>query len=205
MRGRGPVVKLSRLNKALQIEAIIADYLKQPVERYKILDIGCGNGEISEFFSAKNEVFCVDIKDQRNNKNPKIEFTQITSENLPYQNNLFDIVLSHQVIEHTQNQNLHLQEIKRVLKADGICYLGTPNKSSPIMEGHITNNMVLRYHDMEPLFSHNEFYAALYTIKMLKEPKKYNCEFRFGKWIPEFILNLLVNFIPSHSFILRPQ
>jgi 2-polyprenyl-3-methyl-5-hydroxy-6-metoxy-1,4-benzoquinol methylase len=66
-RGRGPIKFLDRQRKAQMIEAILADYLVAPVRGYKILDVGSGNGGISEYLNAHNEVFSVDVQDVRVN------------------------------------------------------------------------------------------------------------------------------------------
>jgi 2-polyprenyl-3-methyl-5-hydroxy-6-metoxy-1,4-benzoquinol methylase len=133
---KGPVEFRDRVSKALMIEAILEDFLRAPVSGFRILDIGCGNGGISRHFAAKNKVHGVDTKDRRGTQAEPYEFTQVTSEILPFADRSFDIVVSHHVIEHVPDQRRHLAEIARVLSDDGVCYLATPNRSSPFMQGH---------------------------------------------------------------------
>ena len=203
MKGKGPVVHLDRLPKAKMIEAVLHDFLGKPVQGFRILDFGAGNGDISEYFAEKNEQYSVDVKDQRRRKDSKAEFTLIGSESLPFKDNFFDIILSHQVIEHVGNQDLYLEETRRVLKKEGICYLGTPNKSSLLMQGHIGNKKVLKYHMMEPLFRKHGFQAYGYTARLLKEPDKLHCEIRAARFIPKILLNRMKFIFPSHCFILK--
>lgn len=204
-RGRGPVKFLDRQRKAQMIEAILADYLAVPLRGYKILDIGSGNGGISEYLNAHNEVFSVDVQDVRVNSDNGIPFVQVPDEHLPFEDNLFDIVLSHHVIEHVEDQGLHLNEIRRVLTNDGICYLATPNKSSPIMEGHLGNEQVLRYRNMRPLFESAMFQVNEYGLKVFTEPEKYFCEISVGRFLPAFVIKPLKGLFPSHMFVLKPD
>ena len=167
------------------------------------MDIGCGNGEISDFFSLNNDLYAVDVSDQRRNLNPVVKFTLVEFEKLPFDSNFFDIVISNQVIEHLDEQDMHMREIKRILKKEGICYMATPNKTSPIMEGHKGNPRVLKYNDLLRLFKRNEFHYYEYSTEILKDPSKYYSEIKLLKNIPKFILNKLIYIFPSNIFILK--
>ena len=48
----------------MMIEAVLKDYLEHPVEGMITLDIGCGNGGISDYFSMKNSHFAVDVEER---------------------------------------------------------------------------------------------------------------------------------------------
>ena len=205
VRGRGPVIYLNRLPKAKMIEAILQDFLNKPVKGFRVLDIGCGNGGISEYFSRNNNQYAADITDMRNNKDSGFNFSLVNSEKLPFPDGFFDIILSHHVIEHVENQDLHLDEIKRVLKPIGICYLATPNKSSPIMEGHVGNNKVFRYREMVPFFQKHGYDCHEYSVKVFSEPKKFFGEKQYGKFFPLFLAHMLKPLFPSQIFILKPN
>lgn len=56
-------------------------------------------------------------------------------ETLPYENNSFDLVVSFNVLEHTQNPQQVLSECFRVLRSDGYLYFSMPNYHS-WWEGH---------------------------------------------------------------------
>ncbi|MEX1014588.1 MAG: class I SAM-dependent methyltransferase [Candidatus Paceibacterota bacterium] len=184
------------------IREIISEQLQGPVDNAHILDIGCGNGEICRYFMNANKVAGVDIEDKRR---PGREFTfkLVDSAKLPFNNDEFDIVISNHTIEHIPEQGEHLDEIKRVLKRGGIVYLATPNKSSPIMEGHIGNPYVLRYKQMAPLFREHGFEPIEKSVQLIKNPAKYSAEFKYAKWLPIFILKPLRRFFPSHVYILK--
>ncbi len=199
---RGPVVHLKRERKAMAIEAIISDFLKVGIEDQTILDIGSGNGEISEYFAVRNTVESVDVEDKRN-AHGAANFRVVDSEVLPFDADTFDIVLSHHVIEHVEDQDKHLREIARVMKRGGIAYLATPNRSSPIMEGHVGNDLVLRWPEMIPLFRSAGFTATEYGWRVVRSPAKFHAEFSFGRFIPTPIVRLLRRFFPSHMFVLE--
>lgn len=55
-------------------------------------------------------------------------FSQATVPPIPFEDNMFDFVVSFQVIEHIKKDRLLLDEIYRVLKPSGQVILSTPNK-----------------------------------------------------------------------------
>jgi ubiquinone/menaquinone biosynthesis C-methylase UbiE len=200
---RGPVVKLDRSRKARMIERFLEDGFGRAIEDQRILDVGCGNGMISEHFAHKNQVVGVDLKDKREYNQGAYEFVEVDSAKLPFEDACFDFVLSHHVIEHVEQQQVHLEEMHRVLKGDGLAYLGTPNKSSPIMEGHVGNDLVLRYEEMMPLFRSCGFEPILLSLRLVAEPDKYFGELRFGRFLPRVALRRLAGWFPSHYFLLK--
>lgn len=203
MRDRGPVVHLDRSLKAQMIEAFLKDVLSGEIASLAILDVGCGNGQISSHFCQKNRVWSVDVEDKRSTVSGEYDFRLVDSELLPFEDGMFDIVISHHVIEHVNDQNTHMREVKRVLKNEGVIYLGCPNRSSPFMAGHKGNQSVLRLRQMEDLFErHGLSYDNVY-IKWLKHPDKYFCETRLLGYFPEILLKMLKAWFPSQCFILR--
>ena len=198
------MVHLDRLKKAQMIEAIITSHLGRPVSGLRVLDIGCGNGEISQHFSSRGAVqHGVDIADQRRTPG-EFEFRLTSDATLPYEDGWFDVVISHHVIEHVPDQRTHLSEIRRVLKRNGIAYVATPNRTSPIMEGHVGNELVLHYREMIPLFKSCGFEVMQYSDRVARHPRHFHSEVRWASLIPGPILNLLTPLFPSQMFILDP-
>jgi len=200
-----PVVYLDRYRKAQMIESILECFLDGPVENYRILDIGCGNGDISAYFAGKNEQHGVDVSDKCRVGNDNFQFQVVNSEHLPYEDGSFDIVMSHHVIEHVNDQELHLAEIHRVLKASGVAYLATPNRTSPFMKGHVGNEQVLHYQQIEPLLERGGFECTDFTPRVARQPDRFYSDMRIGRLVPAFLVSLLRPFIPSHIYMLRPQ
>ena len=74
---------------------------------WKILDIGCG------YRAHKNANVIADIKDfSEHYKNKK--FVKITSKELPFKDNEFDFVIASHVIEHVEDFEFFIKEIKRI-------------------------------------------------------------------------------------------
>ena len=155
----------SRVVKARKIELILASHIS--VQNCKILEIGCGSGVISNYFSKLgNDVHAVDVIDQRTIKEG-YAYTQVSGVILPFDDNTFDIVITNHVIEHvgeSDNQNLHLDEIKRVLKPNGVGYLAVPNKWS-LFESHYKL----------PLLSWLPRRIADFIVSLLKKNTYYDC------------------------------
>ncbi len=186
------------------IDAVLSDFRGAPVTGLTTLDIGCGNGGISDHFASTNNHFAVDVADQRRTTCNEFTFKLVTDEELPFEGNFFDVVISNHVIEHVPHQSRHLREIHRVLKPPGCVYLATPNRSSPIMEGHIGNALVLRYREMGPLFRSCGFDVVEFGIPVAREPKRYHGEVRWARLFPAFLLKLARPTFPSHIFVLTP-
>jgi ubiquinone/menaquinone biosynthesis C-methylase UbiE len=200
---RGPVVRLDRTRKAKMIEVFLQEGLGRNVVNQRILDIGCGNGMISHYFSGRNDVIGVDVEDLRRDDSVDFEYVLVDSERLPFDSDSFDIVLSHHVIEHVTEQKLHLREMWRVLKTGGLAYLGTPNRSSPAMEGHVGNDSVLHYRQMMPLFRDCGFEPELLSFRMVSNPDRYFGEIRFGRFLPRCLLKRMAWLFPSQYFLLH--
>lgn len=101
-----------------------------------VLDVGCGFGYGTSILSKSTRiqrVYGIDIcqetikyaKDIYENNNCK--FINGNIERLPFPNNTFDYIISFENIEHVENYNYALNEIKRTLKPNGILILSTPN------------------------------------------------------------------------------
>lgn len=82
----------------------------------KILDLGCGDGTYVKLFKEEYGLTAYGIDNQ-------IDFNK---DKLPYPTNRFDFVFTKSTIEHIQNTNHLLKEIKRVLKPKGRIIILSP-------------------------------------------------------------------------------
>ena len=102
----------------------------------RVLDVGCGIGMYSQaFFNEGADVFGIDIDKENIQKAkklmPGISFLVDESENLPFENNFFDIVFLHEVLEHVKDDKKTISECFRVLKPGGKIIIFSPNRFFP--------------------------------------------------------------------------
>lgn len=123
----------SREVKARRIAKVLTSRVG-PLDSRDVLDIGTGAGLIAAYLTTlARSLVSVDVVDERIVRG--FEFRLVSSELLPVEAASFDVVVSNHVIEHVADQLAHLQEIRRVLRPAGVCYLATPNRLA-IMEPH---------------------------------------------------------------------
>ena len=90
----------------------------------KILDLWCGFwNNIYNIYSPENEVIGVDIEKDNvtscSEKFPNHQFLQIDGEILPFEDEVFDVIQSLDVLEHVDDLDGVLNEATRVLKKWG--------------------------------------------------------------------------------------
>jgi len=102
----------------------------------KVLDLACGEGYGVNIL-AQNAKFVtgIDYDEKTINhakktyKQKNIEFLKGSITNVPIKNSKkFDVIVCFEAIEHVDEQEKVLQEVKRLLKDDGIFVASTPNK-----------------------------------------------------------------------------
>lgn len=91
----------------------------------KILDVGCDIKPYKKLF-ANNEYIGIDIKGGGHEDQAKTVDKFFDGENIPYNDNEFDIIICTEVLEHSQNPNKLMSECQRVLKNEGKIYLTMP-------------------------------------------------------------------------------
>lgn len=97
----------------------------------KILDVGCGLGFFLSGIDDKHEKFGLELSAyacEHAKKYARIYDCPI--ENLQIEDDSFDVVVSHHVIEHVDKPEEFLTKIKKVLKKDGLLILSTPDFES---------------------------------------------------------------------------
>ncbi len=95
-----------------------------PTMRNKVvIDVGCGNGSFLDMISGMaSKVIAVE---------PNCQYRNMPYDTYSYANEvqeLADIVVSFDVIEHTENPVDFMLELKRLLKPDGRLFVATPNR-----------------------------------------------------------------------------
>lgn len=110
-------------------------FASQFSSRGLVLDLACGIGYGAEYLSEKAKtVIGIDLEKgilgfaARAYRKDNLIFIQSDCENLPFQDRVFDCVVSLETIEHLFRPGEFLREIRRVIKPQGTFICSTPNK-----------------------------------------------------------------------------
>lgn len=202
--------KDSRQKKAIRIVKTLEDYYgsQEKLKKLTVLDVGSSTG-IIDYNLAKyfKKLVGSDIDkkainfSKKNFKLKNLEFKIEDAMKLSFKESSFDAVICTQVYEHVPNSQILFNEIYRVLKPNGICYLAALNRLWP-MEPHynlpflawfskpISNLYVRLLGKAEKYYETPETYWKLkkltdkfsvidYTSKILTDPKKFGYESKY--------------------------
>lgn len=116
---------------------IYLNFIEKHKKGGKLLDIGTGIGFFIEVVSqsSKNEWDCFGLEPnnfliQHANTNTKSKIINGSLQKLPFKNESFDCVTCFDVLEHDNNLIKNLNEIRRILKKNGILVIQSPNYQS---------------------------------------------------------------------------
>ena len=91
-------------------------------KKYKILDLGCSSGSLLKKLDFCDNLYGVDISIDAINLAKKKGFKNVFNVDaitLPFKDNMFDIIISSDVLEHIENDNKAISEMEKVLKKKG--------------------------------------------------------------------------------------
>ena len=110
---------------------------KNPLEKVKILDIGCGGGLLSEPMTRLGaKVTGIDASDKNiqvaklhaKKNNLIIDYRCMSPEKLNTKEK-FDVILNMEIVEHVEDVNFFLKSCSKFLKKNGIMFIATLNKT----------------------------------------------------------------------------
>lgn len=136
----------------------------------KLLDIGCGPGTINNIgtyisYEQECKIYGIDLLkkniDAIQKRYPSGQFQIANGERIPFPESMFDFILVKHVLEHTENVNKMLQEIKRVGKKKAQILIALPHTK---ME-HFLDKIIPRYlgksHHHQRVFDKKEIIELL--------------------------------------------
>lgn len=198
-----------------------------------LLDVGCSQGQITERLARNFRfVVGIDRDQEQNRQTEGFHFVQADGCLLPLLSSRFDVVLLNHVLEHVSSSEALLDEVWRVLKPGGLAYLACPNRYS-LVEPHYRlpflswfprslADLYVRlagrgqeYLDRLPSYWQlirwtRRFLVKDLTVTLLKHPGSFYsddselmAQARRAKWIPFFLLKLMVPWLPVWVMVIR--
>lgn len=197
---------ISREQKAIRMVKTLSDYYgKNKIKSLSVLDVGASTGIIDNVLAKHfKKVIGTDIDKgaihfaKKTFKRKNLSFKVDDAMKLTFKENTFDIAICTHVYEHVPNPQKLFDEIYRVLKPNGVCYLASVNSLWP-MEPHyhlpflsyLPKNIADLY--VKLMGKADKYYETLttywgikkltikfkqidYTNKIFKNPKKYGYE-----------------------------
>lgn len=118
---------------------MIAHWAK--LENARVLIDGCGVGmyasQISRRYTPHVEAFDIEIERVEDTREEISHAVVAAAEAVPYPSNTFDTILSHEVLEHVNDDRAAVHEMVRVLKPSGRIVIFVPNRWYPFeTHGH---------------------------------------------------------------------
>lgn len=151
------------------------------IENKKVLDIACGTGWGSLMMIKEGkaaEVWGVDVDKKTIDENlttyknhSNLFFQQGSGYNLNFDENFFDVSISIETLEHLDDPNAFLSELKRVTKRTGVIIISTPLNNGD-SRFHPSNPFHYReYNEQELTDLYNQYFSSFdffYQINVLK-------------------------------------
>jgi len=116
-----------------QLEALVRSKVT-PDSR--ILDLGCGRGGVVELFWREVKLAAgldPDSPSLSEHRAPGMPVVRGVGERLPFAGSSFDLIVCVWVLEHLEEPQATLREVRRVLRPGGHFVFLTPNLSNPLM------------------------------------------------------------------------
>ena len=149
----------------------------------KILDFGSGIGVTANYLAEHNEVIAIEPNEEsvkgRWNHNNYIQIVGSTKELKDFDDETFDMIICHNVLEYAEDREDIVKEFARVLKPDGKISLVKHNRAGRVMQ------MVVLLNDFEhahSLLDGNDGMTSMFGAIRYYEDSD------IEKWCPELMI-----------------
>ena len=212
----------SRERRAERIVKVLQNYFgEKKLKTLKVLDVGSSTGIVDSYLANYvGQIVGIDIDKgaianaKRKYKKKNLNFEIGDAMKLKYQTGTFDVVICAQVYEHVPDSKRLFNEINKVLKPGGVCYLSAMNKFT-IIEPHynlpflswlpkpLANKYVLMFGRAQSYYESPESYWRLkeltgqfriedYTTKIIVDPKKFSYSYKLLNRVPKVLRGCLL-------------
>jgi len=147
------------------------EFLKEKFMKPDVLDVGTGlGGLVNEFLEIFPEGNFIGIESdetvfehyKKHGEEPAIEIKIMDAEKMDFEDNSFDIVILSNTFHHIKNKGKIFDEIKRVLKNDGVFILGE-------MRSDDLNQKQKNHRDLHHLSAEIDMHNGIYHEKTYTE------------------------------------
>jgi SAM-dependent methyltransferase len=173
----------------------------QLADSRRVLDAACGEGYGTGLLAAAGATSATGVDaDERTvaharERYPDAEFVLADVRQLPFDAGTFDLAVSFETIEHVRDPERVVDELRRVLTADGLLLISTPNKHAYLVENEFHQREFLheefvellsvRFSRVEVLLQHNWLASAVLPPEAARDASGKEAQgTRFGKLTP---------------------
>lgn len=154
-----------------------------------VLDIACGTGYGTQMLAdTAKKVYGIDVSKEavdyaaKNYPHKNVHYKQGDARKIALQDNSVDVIVSLETIEHIPEPEVFVNEVKRVLKKDGLFIVSTPNDDE-FTDGNIYHVHEFDFKELDRLmkkyFKNFDYYfqGSWFSSGILSK-KKFETEFR---------------------------
>jgi ubiquinone/menaquinone biosynthesis C-methylase UbiE len=155
------------------------------LEQKKVLEVGAGNGYISNYLRKFCDLTVSDISEKQLGLNPAQEKVVSSVYNLPFEDNEFCCVISSNLLHHLENPQRAIDEMARVSKR--FIALSEPNNQSPA----IWLQSLIQRHERNSIYYSKKFLTKLVSKSNLRVINHtYSGGLVMPNFTPKFLLPL---------------
>ncbi len=136
------------------------------IHNKRVLDFGSGNGMTADHFALDNEVIAIEpdkrMIENRFSVNEYIQITGGLEDIRNFEDESFDVVLCHNVLEYALERGVIIKEFARILKKGGCLSILKHNKAGRVMQMIVLlNNFEHAYELLEGGMGHAERFGTI--------------------------------------------